>query len=107
MSVHGAIDALNLRILRVDQIVLIRRVCSVAVPKPELDGRQFQGFTGEHISWPGTSIARPDDRINTISLVDRGFDADWQRIRLSACRVVATGPVHLDRPEPALRQVRL
>src|SRR6266545_6175016 len=42
---HSAIDTLNLRILRLDQIVLVRRVRPTAMAKAELDCRKLQWLT--------------------------------------------------------------
>ena len=107
MSAHGAVDALDLRILRIDKIVFIRRVCSIAMAKTELDRRQLQRFAGEHISRPGAGIARPNNRINTIPFIHRGFGADRQGIGRSTRGVVTTGHVHLNISEPAFCQVCL
>jgi hypothetical protein len=49
---HSAIDALNLRILRLDQIVFVGSVCSAAVAKTELNCRKLQWLTGEDVSRP-------------------------------------------------------
>src|SRR5438093_13437058 len=68
---HGAVEPLNLRVRRVDDVVFVRSMGATAVAEAEMAGWQAGRFAGEHVAGPGTRIARPEQRINPMAPVNR------------------------------------
>src|SRR5438874_2834905 len=66
---HGRIEAGNLRIAALDQVVLVRRVRAAAVAEAEVARGQLQGRAGEDVPGPRPGVARPEQRIDAGLLV--------------------------------------
>src|SRR5271157_4454165 len=65
-----AVDAYKLGVLRLDDVVFVRRVRAVAVAQAEVAGRQLQRVSGKYVTGPGPGIARPHYRVDASALVD-------------------------------------
>src|SRR5437870_4498478 len=104
---HGAVDALDFRRRRLDDVVLVGRVRAAAVAPSEVARGEPQRITGEHIARPGAGIARQDDRVDPGAAVHRLLRPDDHGIGGRAGGIVAARHVDLDVPESPLRQVRL
>src|SRR5450631_2208865 len=63
VGTHGSIHALHFRVRGLDQVVLIGRVGTVAVPQPESAGGQVQRIAGENVTRPRSWTARKNNRI--------------------------------------------
>src|SRR5579863_1807770 len=62
---HRSINALNLWIRRIDQIVLVRSMRAGSVSQPKVSSGKIERFGSEYVPGPGTSRSRPQPRIKT------------------------------------------
>ena len=90
---HRAVEALDLRVRRLDHVVLVGRVRAAAVAEAEVAGRQLQRLAGEDVARLRAGVARPEDRIDAAPPVDGELRADERRVGRGAVRVVAAGHV--------------
>jgi hypothetical protein len=73
---HRAIQPLHLGVLRLYDVVLIRRVCAASMSQAEVACRQAQRLAGEDVARPGPGAARPEYRVDPGSAVHCGLRAD-------------------------------
>src|SRR5262249_23737455 len=59
---HAAIDTLHLRIGRLNDVILVRRMSAAAMAQPEVPGRQAEWRIREHVARPGSGVPRHEDR---------------------------------------------
>src|SRR5215471_21725151 len=64
-----AVEALHLRIRRLNHIILVRRMRTAAVTKTEMAGWQPERIPCEDITGPGAGQPRHDDGINARPLI--------------------------------------
>src|SRR5439155_593196 len=87
---------LDLGVLRVDHVVLVRRVRPAAVAQPEMPRGKVQGISGEHVARPGPGVSGQYDRVDPAAPVDRRLRPNQPGVRGRTVRVVSTGHVHFD-----------
>src|SRR5262245_4000844 len=103
----GAVEALYVRVRRLDHVVLVRRMGPAAVAESEVAGGQFQRLAGEDVTRVRARVARPEHGIYSGALEDRHLGLDEPSRRRGARRVVAACDVDLQVAEAAGREVRL
>src|SRR5438132_268992 len=104
---HRTLEAQNPRVVRFDQVVLIRRVRPGSVAQAEVTHGQAQRRIGEDIARPGARAARPRLRIVPQLAIGRELRADQTAVGVGLRRVVTAAHVDLDVCEAALGEVRL
>src|SRR5437762_1173174 len=63
---HGrAIEALDFRVGRFDDVVFVGRVRAAAVTEPEMTGGKFERLTSKHVTRIRTGVSRPKYWINS------------------------------------------
>src|SRR2546423_644445 len=73
---RSALNALHLRIARLDHVILVGRVGAAAMSQAEVSGGQAQRVAGEDVSRPGAAEARQNDGINAGAVIDRSLRAN-------------------------------
>src|SRR5258705_11757585 len=73
---HSSIHPLDLWVGRFDDIILVWGVRSTPVAEAKVSRGQAQRLASENESRPGAGVARPEDRIDSRTAIDRqlGFD---------------------------------
>src|SRR6266487_569202 len=66
---RGAVEAFDLRIGRLDDVILVRRMRATAMAESEMSCRQSQRFANEHKARPRAGTARPKHRLDSRSLI--------------------------------------
>src|SRR6266849_11179485 len=77
---HGAVHALELRVLRLDDVVFVRSVRAASMAEPEVARGQAQRLAGEYVAWPGPGAARQNDRLQPAPTVHCNLCADNRRV---------------------------
>src|SRR5439155_3729688 len=104
---RGAVQAFDLRVGRLDDVVFIRGMCATAVAQAEMAGRQAEGRAGEHEAGPGPGVARPEQRLNTMTAVNGGLSLDESRVSGRAGGIITASHVDLDIAVTTFGQVPL
>src|SRR6266498_5774026 len=60
-----AVEALDFRVCGFDDVILVWGVRAAAVSESEMSGRQLKGFAGEDVTGIRTSVARPEQRVDS------------------------------------------
>ena len=102
-----AIDARNLRVGRLDDVVLVGRVRTRAMSHTKMSRRQAERQIGEDVAWPRTSRARPHHGIFSQLLVGCHLSLDKLGIGRRLVGIIAAAHVDLDVAEALLREIVL
>src|SRR5208283_3243969 len=102
---HRAIKPRDLRVCRVDQVVLIRSVRAGAMAEAEVSSRKIQRSVGEDVSRPRTCRTRPQQGILAELLIGRHLRLDELGVRRGLVGIVAAAHVDFDVAEAFLRQI--
>src|SRR5260370_41762641 len=73
---HRAVEADELRVFALDQVVLVGRVGPAAVAEAEVARRQLERLAGEDVARPRAAAARPEGRVESRLLVRRYLRPD-------------------------------
>src|SRR5260370_26009935 len=103
---RGAIHALNFRVFRFDDVVLVGGVRTVSMTEAEVASGKTQRVASEYVTGPGAGEARKNHRINSVFLVNAGGRANDRGIGRRGSGVVAASHVHIDVAETFFRQMR-
>src|SRR5437899_11916503 len=105
VGADGAVDALDLRVARLDDVVLVGSVGAAAVAEAEVARGEAQGVAGEDVAGPGASETRKNDRIDAVLAIDGDRGLDDGGVGGRAGGVVAAGHVDFDVAEAALGEM--
>src|SRR3954471_2215126 len=78
---YRAVVALQLGVRRLDDVVLIGRVCAAAVAEAEVTGGEAERRVGEYVAWIRAGRARPEQRIDAGAFHHRDLRLDQRRVR--------------------------
>src|ERR1051325_9417651 len=78
---YRAIEPLDLRIGRFDDIVFVWGVRTAAVAESEMARRQTQWVTRKHVARPGAGRAGPQHRVRARPTIHRHLRPDQPRVR--------------------------
>src|SRR3989442_14027101 len=93
VGAYGAVDALDLRVRRLDEVVLVRGVGAAAVAESEVTRGEPQRIAREHVARPGAGVARQENRVDPGASVHRILHLDERRAGGGAGGAVGAGPV--------------
>src|SRR6202167_968912 len=107
VGTHRPINALHLRIGRVNQVILIGRVGAFAMSQSEMASGQAQGIAGEDVAGPRSWTARQNDRIDYGTSIYLYFGFDDSGVGGGAVGIVAARHIDLYVAKSLLSEVRL
>src|ERR1043166_7400202 len=65
VRLHRAVEPRDLRIGRLDDVILVRGVGAAPMAEPEDAGRQLERLAGERHPWPRAGPPRPEEGLHT------------------------------------------
>ena len=98
---------MDLRVRRLDEEELVRRVGATAMAQPEVTGRERQGRTREDEAGIGSRQPRPEHGVNAQALEHRYLRLDQGRVGLGLRWIITAGHVDLDVTEAVFREMSL
>src|SRR5207244_1304275 len=70
---HRAIESLNLRIRRFNDVIFVRRVRAAAVTQSEMSRGELEWFARENVAGIRTGVPRPEQRIDSELFISCGL----------------------------------